>query len=145
MLQRGIQVSFHVSRTSTGLLSSHCRGIRSHITLRGESRGVFQVAQGSFLFLYLPQCLQRTSHVASGKSGLLSSCDWPSGLLLSSCRRIGPHLLVWQETQCFSPVATGILGFLVSFNRGVRTRLMLRHGTPLCSRVVKWLSGLLSS
>ena len=42
-----------------------------------------------------------------------------------------------QESQCFSPVAAGISGFLLSFNRGVRPRLVFRHGTPLSSQVVK--------
>ena len=46
-------------------------------------------------------------------------------------------------TQHSSPVATRISGFLLSFNRGVTPHLVLMHGTPLSSRVVKGVSGLL--
>ena len=52
---------------------------------------------------------------------------------------------VEAETQGSSPVATGISGFLWSFHRGVWPRLMLWHETTLSSRVVKEVSGLLSS
>ena len=47
---QGSQVSFRVSRGSTGLLSSHCRGTWPHLTLRGESCGVSQIATRSFVF-----------------------------------------------------------------------------------------------
>jgi len=47
-----------------------------------------------------------------------------------------PHLELRWETQGSSPAATGISGFLPWFNRGVRPRLVLRHGTLLYSRVV---------
>ena len=50
-----------------------------------------------------------------------------------------------RETRVFSPFATGSSGFLLSFNTGVRPHLPLRHGTPLSSRIVKGLAGLLSS
>ena len=52
-----------------------------------------------------------------------------------------------------SQVEAGNLGFLpscgrdlgvhISFNSGVKPHLMLRHGTPLTSGVVKRVSGLL--
>ena len=58
---------------------------------------------------------------------------------------VGPHLELKQETQCSSPVATGILVVLSSFNRKVRPCLILKHGTPLFSQVLKGVSDLLSS
>ena len=67
------------------------------------------------------------------------------GLLSSLCWRIGPHLELRWETQGYFPVSTGISGFLSCFNRGGRPHLVFRHGAPLSSRVVKGLSGLLSS
>ena len=47
-----------------------------------------------------------------------------------------PHLKLRWETQGSSPVVTGISGFLLWFNSGVRPRLVLRHGTLLYSQVV---------
>ena len=49
------------------------------------------------------------------------------GIPLTRCRGIGPHF----EFE--------------SFNRGARPRLILRHGTPLSHRVLKGVSGLMSS
>ena len=68
------------------LLSSHCRAIGSHLTSRGESCGVSQIAAGSFGFL--SSCdgelrePQGTSIVASGKSGLHSCCEGHLRILL---------------------------------------------------------------
>ena len=71
----------------------------------------------------------------------LLSCVFTSGFLLRCCRRIGPHQKLRWETQCSSPVVTGILEFVSRFNRGVRLHLPLRHGTPPllsnCKRGVK--------
>ena len=50
-----------------------------------------------------------------------------------------------REPQGSSPFLTSISGSLWSWNRGVRPCLMLRHGTPLASRVVHGVSGHLSS
>jgi len=52
--------------------------------------------------------------------------------LSSHCRGIGPNLKLRWETQESSPVATGIWGFLLSFNRGIRLNL-LRPETLLSS------------
>ena len=49
------------------------------------------------------------------------------------------------EPQGSSSVLTWISGFLWSFNRGVRLRLVWRHGIQLPSRCVKEVSGFLSS
>ena len=88
---------------------------------------------------------QGPTRVASGKSSLHSSCEGPLGIPLQSVRGIGPHLELRLEPQGASPVLTWISGFLWSFNRGVRPRLMWRHGTPLPSQGVKEVSGFLSS
>ena len=79
--------------------------------------------------LGLPQDSQTSFQVARGNSGFLSS----------HCRGIA------QETRGSSPVVTEISRFLSSCNRGVRPRLVLSHGNTLSSRVVKGMSGLLSS
>ena len=79
--------------------------------------------------LVLPQGSQASLRVARGNSGSLAS----------HCRGIG-----W-ETRGSSPIVTEISGFLSSCNRGVRPCLMLNHGNPLSSLVVKGMSGLLSS
>ena len=85
--------------------------------------------------LMLPLGSQATIQVARDTSGDLSSLF----------RRIGPyHKLRW-ETQGSPSFLPGISGFLSSFNRGVRPRLVLQNGSPLSSRVVKGVSGLLSS
>ena len=146
MLPQGSEVSFRVARGKAGLLSSHCRGMGSHLALMGETRGVSLVAAGSFEFLLicngefreplvLPQGSRASFLIARGTSGFFSS----------RCRGIGPHLDLMQVTQGSSLVATVILGFLLSFIRGVRHQLMLKRGTPLSSRGIKGLSGRMSS
>ena len=55
------------------------------------------------------------------------------------------HVHLKQESPGSFPVVPHISGSLSSFNRGVRPQLLLRHGNPLSSRVVKWVSDLLSS
>ena len=143
------------------------KGVKAHSNCEGKHGSALELLQGnqvssrvegriSWFFLsrsgklrfplQLRQEPQETSHVASGKSGLLLSCErCTSGFLLSCCRGIGPHLELMQETRGSSPLETGISRFLSSFNRGIRPCLLLRHGTPLSSRVVKEVSGLLLS
>ena len=48
-----------------------------------------------------------------------------------------------RETRVSSSVVTGISGFLLSFNMGVRPHLQFGDGTPLSSQVVNGMSGLL--
>ena len=67
------------------------------------------------------------------------------GVLSSWCRKIGPHIELRWETQHSTPVLTWISGFLLRLLWGVKHPLMLRHGTPLSSRGVKGVSGILSS
>ena len=50
-----------------------------------------------------------------------------------------------REPQGSSPFLTSISGSLQSWIREVRPRLVLRHGTPLASRVVHGVSGYFSS
>ena len=121
MLPQGSEVSFRVARGKAGLLSSHCRGMGSHLALMGETRGVSLVAAGSFEFLLicngefreplvLPQGSRASFLIARGTSGFFSS----------RCRGIGPHLDLMQVTQGSSLVVKEILGFLLSLIRGVR-------------------------
>ena len=83
----------------------------------------------------LPQENQTSFQVARSMSGFLSS----------RCRRLGTLLELRWEFQGSPPVVTRISGFLLSFNTGVRVRLMLCHATRLSSRVVKGGSSLLLS
>ena len=85
-------------------------------------------------WLVLPQRSQDSFRVERGSSRFL----------LSRCPRIGPCLEFSRETQYSSPAATGISGSLSRFNKGVRPRLVLRHGILRSSRVVKGVSGLQS-
>ena len=48
-------------------------------------------------------------------------------LLLGLGGKTGALLELWQDRQCSSPVLTWISGFLWSFHRGVRPRLLWRH------------------
>ena len=83
----------------------------------------------------LPQESQVSIRVARGLSGFLSS----------RCRGIGPHLELRLEPQGAFSVMTWILGFLWSFNRGVRPLVMWRHGTLFPSRGFKEVSVFLLS
>ena len=95
--------------------------------------------------LELRQGPQGTSHVASGKSDLLSSCEGHLGIPVESLQVNRASSRVEVGNSGFLSSCDRHLGVLSSFNRGVRPRLILRHGTPLFSRVVTGLSGLLSS
>ena len=81
----------------------------------------------------LPQRSRVSSRVARGTLGFI----------LRHCRPLGPFLEFSRETQCSSLVVTGISGFLSRF-KGVRPRLVLRHGNLHSSRVVQGVSGLRS-
>ena len=88
---------------------------------------------------------QETSHVASGKSALLSSFKEQLGILLESMK--GYRASSWVEAgySGFLSSCYRDLGLLSSFHRGVWPHLLLRHGNPLSSRVVKVVSHFLSS
>ena len=53
------------------------------------------------------------------------------------CSGRAPHLELRWEPQGSSPFLTSIAGFLYSWNRRVRPRLVLRKGTLLASLVVQ--------
>ena len=118
------------------MASSHIEGRIKYFFLScGRKRGIA---------LELHRGPQGTTRVASGKSSCHSRCEGPLGISLL-CRGIGPYLELMLEPQGSSLVRTWITGFLWSFNRGVRPRLVLRQGGPLSSRGVKGVSGFLSS
>ena len=117
-----------------------------HLALRGESSGFSRVAAGNLRFLssydgdlrdplVLPQESPVFMRVARGLSEFLSSL----------CQVLSTHLNLRLEPQGSSPVLTRIFGFLWSFHRGIRPRLLWRHGSVLSSRAVKVASGFLSS
>ena len=102
----------------------------------GRKRGVpLELQRGS----------QGLARVASEKSGLFLSCVGIVRIPLESLPANSAVSRVQSGTQCSSPAATGILGFLSRFNTSVRPCLLLRHGTLLSSRVVKEVSGFRSS
>ena len=135
---------------------SRCHSVKGpHLALRDESPGFCRFV--------------------SGLLGLLLSYDgdlrdplvWPqespvnrgvvrglSGFLCSPCWGRGPHLDLRPEPQGSSPVLTWISGFLWSFHRGVRPRLVRRHASLPSSLVEKqwqascrvdiWIGGFLS-
>ena len=57
----------------------------------------------------------------------------------------GPHLVLRKEPQGSSPFQTPISGFLQSWDRRVRPRILWRNETSLASRVVHEVTGHLSS
>jgi len=63
--------------------------------------------------LELRRGAQGTSHVGQGESGLLSSVKGTFGFVSSPCRGIRPHLKLKRGTWGSSPVAAGILGFIL--------------------------------
>ena len=83
--------------------------------------------------------------MAAVKSALLEVVRVSWGFLSSHYRGIGLHLEMRRETQGSSRVASGTSSLLLSFNWEVWPHLVWRHGTPLSSRVVYWVSGILSS
>ena len=120
-LHKGCQVPFLGSRGKVGFLSRLC-------SRKGENLGFLRCGRTLGIPLELRRGPQGPTRVASGKSSLHSSCEGPLGIPLQSVRGIGPHLELRLEPQGASPVLTWISGFLWSFNRGVRPRLMWRHG-----------------
>ena len=83
--------------------------------------------------------------VASGESSLHEIFEGPLRIPLQSV--LGPMSSsgLRSEPEGSYPVLSWISGFLWSFNRGVRPRLMWRHARPLSSRAVTLVSGILLS
>ena len=83
-----------------GLLSSHCRGMGPHLTLRGESPGVSQVVAESFGFL--SSCdgdVRETLMLPQGSEASFQVVRDTPAFLSSRCRGIGPNLTLRWETQ----------------------------------------------
>ena len=144
-LHQGCQGPFRGARGKVGFLSRCCSRKRPHLTLRGESPGFSQLAAGNLGFLSVMTGPQGLVRVVSGKSSLHGVARGFLGFLSSRCRCLGLHLELRLEPQGSSPVLTWISGFLWSFKREVRPRLVWRHGSPLSSRAGKVVSGFLSS
>ena len=96
------------------------------------------------VLLKLCQGPQGTFSVVSGKSGLLSSCEEHLGISLESPQGNRASFQVEAGNSGLLSNSAKDLGVPIKFQRGVRPHLVLRHGSPLSSRVVKWVSGLLS-
>ena len=65
----------------------------------------------------------------------------PSGLHWVWCNGRGPHLVLRKEPQGSSPFLTPISGFLQSWDRRVRPRILWRNEISLASRVVHEVTG----
>ena len=122
---------------NSGFLSSHCMGIGPYLELRPETRGSSWVAMDISGFpsschrdLWLPQGSQASLLVVRGTS-------------LVRVRRIGPHLELRWDTRGSSPVATNILGNLLSCKKGVKPPFDLPGGSRDCSQVATGESGLI--
>ena len=128
VFRQGSQVSTRVERLNTGVLWSRGRGIRSQFAWKGESQGVSRVAIGSVGSLKLPRGPEGASHVVSGKSGILSSCEGPLGI---------PLKLV-QATRASCRVEAGNSGFLSSSDRDLRVYMEVPLGSQTSSYVGAW-------
>ena len=69
----------------------------------------------------------------------------PSGLHWVGCNGRGSHLVLRKVPQGSSPFLTLISGFLQSWDRRDRPRILWRNETSLASRVVHEVTGHLSS
>ena len=94
--------------------------------------------------LDLGQGLRGPAPVASGKSSLHASCEGSLGIPLQAVPGLRSSSGFEGEPQDSSPLPTWISGFLWSFQRGVRPRLLWRHTSPLSSRAGYAVSGFLS-
>ena len=103
-LHQGCQVPFHVSRGNVGFLLRHCSGKGSHLRLRRESRGFYE----------LPQDTWNSSRVATGTSGTRSCClrKVKSPFELGGASR--DSSLVSAGHKALSRVEFGTSGFLFS-------------------------------
>ena len=123
--QQGNQASIHVEGGISRSFSSCGRKLWVPSSCDGDLRELLMVPMGS----------QESFRVVRGLLGFL----W------GQCNGRGSHLQLRQEPQVSSPVLTWISGCVCSFKQGVRSQLMLGHGTLLSSRAVKEVSGLQSS
>ena len=139
-------LSFQGSRGKVGFRSRCCSGKGPHLALRGESPGFSRAEAANLGFL--------SSYDGDFRDPLVSPQESPvslrvarglSGFLCIHCWGRGPHVEVRPEPQGSSPLPTWISGFLWSFHRGVSTRLVWRHASPLSSQAGKAASCFLLS
>ena len=130
VLPQGSQVSIHLLKVNARVFWSHGRGIRPQFAWKGESQGVSRVAAGSVGSLKLPQGPEGASHVVSGKSGILSSCEGPLGIPLKLVR----------VTRASSRVEAGNSGFLSSSDRDLGVPIEIPLGSQTSSHVRAWNS-----
>lgn len=79
----GSPVSFRVARGSSGLLLSHGKFIRAQLRIEGESQSVSRLRQEVWVTSSCDGDLRELpSHVVSGKSDSLSSCEGCLGIPL---------------------------------------------------------------
>ena len=144
-LHQGCQGPFHCSRGKLVFLSRCHRGNGPHLKLRGESPDFSRVAAGTLGFLL--------SYYGELRDPLLWPQESPvsmpvaralSGFLSSWCPALSPHLELSLDPQGSSLVLTWFSGFLWSFHRRVRPRLVWRHALPLFFQAGKAASGFLS-
>ena len=131
ILPQGSQSSIRVARASAGVLWSHSR---PQFAWKGGCQGISLVAAGILGSLQLPQGREGDSHVVSGKSGILSSCEGPLGI---------PLELV-QATGTAHRVEAGNSGFLSSSDRDLGVPMEIPLGSQTSSRVGAWNSTSLS-
>ena len=116
------------------------------ISRRGENLLFFsRVEAGNLGFLSTYDGASGPARVGSGKSILQASCEEHGRIPLQSEQGPRSSSRVEAGHQGSSPVLTWISGFLWSFKRGVRPRLMWRHASPLSSQAVQVVAGFLSS
>ena len=107
---------------------------------RGISRGFLSYCRKCG-FPRVATAPEGASHVVSGKSGILSSCEGPLRIPLELVQVTKAS----SRVEAGNSALTGISGSLWRFPWGVRRRLVLEHGTLLPSRGEKGVSSLLSS
>ena len=143
-LPQGCQGPFRGSRGKVGFLL-RCRSRKwPHLMLKEESPA----------FLKLQQETWGPSRVTTGTSGTHScclrkvqspaSCEGPLWIPLQSIPGPRSSSGLRREPQGSSTVLTWTSGFLWSFHRGVRPRLVWRHASTLSSQAGKAVSGFLS-
>ena len=140
------QVHFRVPRGKGGFLWKHCIVQGPPEACRGELRGLRGVVPESLGFLSscVLTCGTRSCLLREVRSPLaMRGATRDSLCIAAGMNRASVELR--REPQGSSPFLTSISGSLQSWIREVRPRLVLRHGTPLASRVVHGVSGYFSS
>ena len=145
MWRQGIRVSMRAARGSASLLSNHGRGIGLETRLEGLSRYFSGWCRKPWIPSTCASVFRELLRVPLRSQGYCGDGSGLSGLHWVWCNGRGPHLQLSQEPQSSCPFQTPIAGSLVSWDRRVRPRLGLRHGTPLASQVVHGVTGHLSS